>query len=123
MSDIEVVHSLAAAAKILVFFAPNNGMNGYEVYKLAAAKADIISTSWGSSESYESSMINNILAKASITGATIFAASGDNGAYDRTEELTVDFPASSPHAIAVGGTKLIVSSSGQVKKEISWGNE
>ncbi len=123
MSDIEVVHSLAPAAKILVFFAPNSGMNGYEVYKLAAARADIISTSWGSAESYESSMINNILAKASITGATIFAASGDNGAYDRTEELTVDFPASSPHAIAVGGTKLIVSSSGQVKKEISWGNE
>ena len=123
MSDIEIVHSLAPAAKILVFFAPNSGMNGYEVYKMAADRADIISTSWGSAESYESGMINNILAKASITGATIFAASGDNGAYDRSTELTVDFPASSPHAIAVGGTKLIVSSNSEVKHESAWGNE
>ena len=37
------------------------------------------------------------------------AASGDNGAFDDGSSISVDYPASDPHFIAVGGTTLLLS--------------
>ena len=39
-------------------------------------------------------------------GQTIFAASGDNGAYDNGSSLSVDDPAAQPFVTGVGGTTL-----------------
>jgi len=61
---------------------------------------------------------------ATLLGVTVCVASGDGGSSDgETDGLAhVDFPASSPHILACGGTRL-VSSMGQVKSEVAWNDE
>jgi putative cell wall-binding protein len=60
------------------------------------------------------------------SGGTVFAASGDNGAYDCARplvpdgHLAVDFPASLPSVVAVGGTSLTRDGSGAFS-ETGWG--
>jgi kumamolisin len=50
---------------------------------------------------------------------TITAASGDNGSSDGASGDNVDFPASSPHVLACGGTKLEGSGS-NIASEVVW---
>ncbi len=56
----------------------------------------------------------------------MFAASGDSGSYDcqrsdfADHRLSVDFPASSPQAVAVGGTLLSVGTDGSYAGEAGW---
>src|SRR6202041_464951 len=54
-------------------------------------------------------------------GVTICAASGDNGSSDGVTDggNHVDFPASSPHILACGGTSL-QSANGVIKSETVW---
>lgn len=71
-----------------------------------------LSTSWGLCEfDSGSTFINDlepILAGLQAAGVTIFASSGDDGIYDgcSASGANVDYPASSPEVVAVGGTKL-----------------
>jgi kumamolisin len=53
-------------------------------------------------------MINDALQEAALLGITVCAASGDNGSTDGIKDGRnhVDFPASSPYALACGGTRL-----------------
>jgi hypothetical protein len=56
----------------------------------------------------------------------VFVASGDSGSYDcqrsdfADHRLSVDFPASSPQAVAVGGTLLSVNTDGSYAGEAGW---
>ena len=54
-------------------------------------------------------------------GVTVFVAAGDNGSSDGVTDGRehVDFPASSPHVIACGGTR-VVSSNGTISEERVW---
>ena len=57
-------------------------------------------------------------------GWTIVAASGDHGAYDNCSGASVDFPASNPNVVAVGGTRLSVANVGGAPRfvgEAAWG--
>jgi hypothetical protein len=80
-----------------------------------------LSTSWGSCESEFSdafafphdtvTAVGNILKSLTAAGVTIFAASGDDGIYDcgdstSSTRTAVDYPASSPQVVGVGGTRL-----------------
>lgn len=74
-----------------------------------------LSVSWGLCEGSSGPVLsaaNQILKSLTAAGVTVFAASGDNGAYDCTGLLGlgsaqgVDFPASSPYVVGVGGTAL-----------------
>jgi kumamolisin len=58
---------------------------------------------------------------AAALGVTICAASGDNGSGDSVNDGAnhVDFPASSPHILACGGTSL-QSASGVIRSETVW---
>ena len=58
---------------------------------------------------------------AAALGVTICAASGDNGSSDGVNDGAnhVDFPASSPHILACGGTSLL-SANGAIKSETVW---
>ena len=50
-------------------------------------------------------------------------ASGDNGSGDAVNDgqAHVDFPASSPHALGCGGTKLLADpSTGAISSEVVW---
>jgi hypothetical protein len=74
-----------------------------------------VSTSWGACEpdlgdmthsSYVSSM-ESVLSSLNSAGVTVFAASGDSGDEDcgsGDSTLSVDYPASSPNVVGVGGT-------------------
>jgi kumamolisin len=58
---------------------------------------------------------------AAALGVTICAASGDNGSSDGVADGKnhVDFPASSPHILACGGTSL-QSANGTIESETVW---
>ena len=123
--DVEVVHALSPGAKIYLVIAPNSSAVfdalNYTVTHLAV---QTISISWGSSElEYDSNSINyynSILADARAKGITIFVASGDSGAYNSQSSLNVNFPASSPYVVSVGGTVLSTGISGSYSGETAW---
>ena len=114
--DIQVVGSVAPAADIAVYFGANQGSGFLDAIAAAvhdtARKPSVISISWGGPESYWSAQdidaMDQVFQTAASLGITVTAASGDNGASDgaTTGMLTVDFPASSPHVLGCGGTRL-----------------
>jgi kumamolisin len=56
-------------------------------------------------------------------GITVCVASGDNGSGDAVSDgqAHVDFPASSPHALGCGGTKLLADpATGVISSEVVW---
>ncbi len=128
--DIEVSGTVAPAAKIVVYYAPNTDQ-GFLNAILAAIHDDlnrptVISISWGSSENtwtaQSLSAYNDAFQSAGLLGVTVCAASGDQGSsdgYTADGNVHVDFPASSPFVLACGGTKLVTSNN-QVVSETVW---
>ncbi len=132
MLDIEIVGALAPAAAIVVYFAPNTD-SGFLDALSAAAHAAVtpvsISISWGQSEDGWTSSARNAfdqaLLDACLLGVTVTAAAGDTGSSDGAADGRphVDFPASSPHALACGGTRLDADpAAGVVTSEVVWNN-
>jgi kumamolisin len=115
--DIEVAGAVAPAAKIVVYFAPNTDKGFLDAISTAIHDTDnkpsVISISWGASESQWSQQamqnFNETFMSAAALGVTITVAAGDNGSSDRETDgkAHVDFPASSPYALACGGTRLL----------------
>jgi kumamolisin len=72
----------------------------------------VISISWGGPEaSWTAQSLNaydQAFQDAAAMGVTVLVAAGDNGARDGVNDgkFHVDFPASSPHATACGGTHI-----------------
>jgi kumamolisin len=129
MLDIEVAGSIAPGANIVVYFAPNTDSGFLDAINQAVMdtqnKPSVLSISWGGPESTWTSQslqsYNNALQAASAVGVTVCVAAGDNGSTDgQTDGLAhVDFPASSPYALACGGTHL-VGSGGSITTENVW---
>ncbi len=130
--DIEVVGALAPGAALAVYFAPNTDA-GFVDAVAAATHAmptpTAISISWGQSEDAWTGQariaFDQALADAAVLGATVTVAAGDDGSADGSTDgrAHVDFPASSPHALACGGTRLDADpTSGQVHTETVWNN-
>jgi kumamolisin len=127
--DIEVVGSVAPGAKIVVYFAPNTSQGFQDALTTAihdsVNKPSIISISWGGAESTWTGQSMTAFDSAAQDGAalgiTICAASGDNGSSDGVTDGAnhVDFPASSPHILACGGTSL-QSANGVITSETVW---
>lgn len=125
--DIEVVGSVAPGANIVVYFAPNTNQGFIAAVNAAihdtANNPNIISISWGGAELGWSSqamqtMDSSFQAAASL-GISVFAAAGDSGSADGTSGTYVNFPASSPHCTACGGTSIQVSN-GAITSEVVW---
>lgn len=116
MLDIEVVGAVAPEAKIAVYFGPNTDAGFLDAISTAihdsTNKPSIISISWGGPESSwtEQAMtaFDSAFQSAAAMGITVCIASGDNGSSDGVNDGAnhVDFPASSPHVLACGGTRL-----------------
>jgi kumamolisin len=112
--DIQVIGAVAQGANIVVYFGPNTDAGFYQVLATAindtARKPSIVSISWGGPESSWTSQamasFDALFADAATLGITVLAAAGDNGSSDGTNSPAVDFPASSPHVVACGGTTL-----------------
>ncbi|MBR0852709.1 S8/S53 family peptidase [Bradyrhizobium diazoefficiens] len=129
--DIEVAGAIAPGAKIVVYFAPNTTNGFIDAVKAAVHDAarmpSVISISWGGPEDAEGSQqfmdgLNEAIRDAAAMGVTVCVASGDNGSADMGQDWDgkphADFPASSPFALACGGTNL-KTPSGQIQ-EVVW---
>ena len=129
MLDIEVAGANAPKAKVVVYFAPNTAQGFLDVINRAVHDSDnnpsVISLSWGAPEDPNdptTDQINQILQAAAAMGVTFCVASGDNASRDNPTDpshAAVDFPASSPFALACGGTQL-EASGGSIVSEIVW---
>ena len=116
-TDVEWLHAIAPRAHIDLVILPNaavgylqGGVN-YTVSNISGVNE--ISMSWGIPESCISAGLidsyKTAFSKAQSEGINVFAASGDQGAYDGKKSLTVNFPSSDPNLTAVGGTTLSLS--------------
>jgi len=133
--DVEQSGGIAPAADLIVYEAPNTNQAFLDAFVVAIEtnKAESISVSWGAWEWYnnlvnspvtdpytgetvsELAAFHQIFLQAALQGQTMFAASGDAGAYDANDgqnppdfslALSVDNPASDPYITAAGGTTL-----------------
>jgi kumamolisin len=128
MMDIEIAGSVAPRARIRVYFAPFTVAGFSDAAKQAEAdRASVLFTGWGRPESdWKDEEINEINASfenASESGITILATAGDRGVTDgvRDGRRHVDFSASSPWVLSVGGTTL-KASGGRTLSEVAWKN-
>ncbi|WP_263383337.1 S53 family peptidase [Granulicella arctica] len=127
MLDIEVAAAVAPGAKIVVYFAPNTDQGFIDAIASAVHdtknKPSVISISWGGRESswtqQSLTALDAACQSAAALGITITVAAGDNGSGDGGSGNNVDFPASSPHVLACGGTKLVGSGS-TISSEVVW---
>ena len=129
--DIEVVGAVAPGAAQQVYFADNTDQGFIDAISEAvhATPAPVaVSISWGQSEDQWSAQsrtaMDQAFVDAAAIGVTVTVASGDNGASDDPSGQTsvhCDFPASSPHVLACGGTKLIGNTSSfSITSEVVW---
>jgi len=119
MLDIEIVGSIAPAAAIAIYFAPNTDRGFLDAVTTAIHDPQntpsIVSISWGGPEStwtaQSTAAFDAAFADAATLGVTVLVASGDSGYTDGVADgaAHVDFPASSPHVTACGGTRLDLS--------------
>ncbi|MBS2023712.1 MAG: S8/S53 family peptidase [Deltaproteobacteria bacterium] len=120
--DVEQAGGMAPGADLIVYDAPNTDAGFLDLfYKIASDnKVDSFSISWGDSEIFtiandvtdEFVALDQALMEAAAQGISVFASSGDDGAYDTTSALgpdfqkvlSVDSPSSDPYMTAAGGT-------------------
>jgi kumamolisin len=129
--DIQVVGGVAPGAAQVVYFGPNTDQGFIDAISDAvhAAPTPIaVSISWGMSEDQWSQQsrtaMDSVFADAAALGVTVTVAAGDNGASDDPggqNSVHCDFPASSPNALACGGTKLVGNTTSYaISSEVVW---
>ena len=126
--DIEVAGSVAPGAVQVVYFAPNTDQGFVDAVTTAVhaiPTPTVVSISWGQSEdswtAQARTALDQAMADAAALGVTVCAAAGDNGSGDGQSGTHVDFPASSPHALACGGTSLRGNAgTGVISSETVW---
>ena len=129
--DIQVAGAVAPKAAQVVYFGPNTDQGFIDAVSDAVHATPtpaVVSISWGQSEDQWSEQSRTSLdaafADAAALGVTVCVAAGDNGSSDDPSSTTgvhCDFPASSPHALACGGTKLTGDTSTfTITSEVVW---
>ena len=115
--DVEMAHAAAPGANIVLIEARSASTNDL-IAAVNSAKSipgvSVVSMSWGSSEfSGELSDDSVFTTPSGHVGITYLASAGDDGA-------GVEWPSSSPNVVGVGGTSLIVNSTGGRAAESAW---
>lgn len=129
--DIEVAGAVAPKAAQFVYFAANTDQGFIDAISdavHATPTPTVVSISWGQSEDQWSAQsrtsMDAAFADGAALGVTVTVAAGDNGSSDdpnSTSGVHCDFPASSPHALACGGTKLTGdTSTSTITSEVVW---
>ncbi len=111
--DIEVSHATCEGCKIVLVEAGTASFEDLEAAERTATGklgATEISNSWGGPQPDETTAEDDA-SSFNHPGTVITAAAGDDGyldwdAEEGSERGFVDYPASSPHVVAVGGTRL-----------------
>ncbi|HEY6538880.1 MAG TPA: S53 family peptidase [Candidatus Dormibacteraeota bacterium] len=129
MLDIEVAGSMATGVRLAVYFAPNTDQGFLAAVNAAlhdeANRPTVISISWGGPESSWTkaamTAFDQAFQDAALSGVSVCVAAGDSGSSDGATDgqAHVDFPASSPHALACGGTR-VTSKAGAIEAEVTW---
>ncbi|MGP1667496.1 MAG: S53 family peptidase, partial [Rhodanobacter sp.] len=152
--DVEQSGGLAPWANIVVYDAPNTDAGFFDVFNQAVSDnlVDSLSVSWGSPEivyfpesnggvdfTDELRAFHQVFLEAAAQGISMFAASGDSGAYDTSRAfgglpsdpiqppLSVDAPGSDPFITSAGGTTVPYTysfsggPSASLSKESVWG--
>jgi kumamolisin len=143
--DIEVIGAMAPKATIDVFFAPWTGEGFLNAIDQAIHNDDYaaVSISYGLDEDLRGSgtdpgwpslnqNIDEAFRDATAVGIPVFVSTGDQGSSSIRGQLTdgteitmlskgahAGYPATSPYAIAVGGT-MLYAENGAISKEIVW---
>ena len=122
--DAEATLAAAPGAAQRAYFGVNTATGVTNTMNRLATDAEaglfqVFSTSWGACERYATGQgaYSRAVARMVAAGVTVFAASGDAGAYDCADRyltdsahdnttLAVDFPASDPNVVGTGGTAL-----------------
>jgi len=131
--DHEALLASAPGADHVIYFGHNSPVGAAQLYDAIATAAekdefDVLSISWGfcELETPRSTLlaINDALARVVAAGKTVFAAAGDRGAFDcdsprHARTASVNFPASSPYVVGVGGTTLTRGATG-LWSETGW---
>jgi kumamolisin len=126
--DIEVAGAVAPGAAQVVYFAPNTDQGFVDAVTTAVHATPtpaVVSISWGQSEdswtAQARTALDQAMSDAAALGVTVCVAAGDNGSGDGQSGTHVDFPASSPHALACGGTSLRGNAgTGVISSETVW---
>lgn len=125
--DIEVAAAIAPGAQFKVYFAENTDAGFLAAIKQATSECDVISISWGQSESqWDASSLTSFDAAfktARQNGVVVFVAAGDSGADDGTGKPNTDFPASSPNVVGCGGTRLDTDANDVRISEVVWDDD
>ncbi len=114
--DVETVHTMAPGASILVIEAASDSLpdliNAINFARYTTG-VSVVSMSWGESEfPSEAAYDSYFTSVPSHVGTTFISAAGDSPG--------VEWPASSPHVIGVGGTTLTTTASGAYISETAW---
>jgi len=127
--DIEVAGAVAPGAAIAVYFAPNTARGFQDAISTAIHdqlnKPRVLSIGWGNAEitwtKQSMENFNQLAQEAGMLGITVTVAAGENAAPDGLVNGIdqVDFPASCPHVLAAGGTRLIATN-GATESETVW---
>ena len=130
MLDIEVVHSVAPDANIVVDFVPNTSDGFVNVITARRTTRPTRPTCFpsvgGGAEvaSWSSQTITALevaFTDAAQVGLTVTVAAGDDGSEDNDTDgsVHVDYPASSPQVLGCGGTRINVAGAA-ITDEVVW---
>src|ERR1039457_6486395 len=113
--DVELAHAIAPGAKIVLVAAKSasyTDLLGAVDYAVNAVHANVVSMSWGGSES-SAETGNGYDSHFNVPGVTFVASAGDSGE-------GVEWPAASPYVVGVGGTSLYLNPDNSYSSESAW---
>jgi hypothetical protein len=122
--DIETAHAICQNCKILLVEANSSSYEDLEAAERAAElEAQEVSNSWGGPELGETPKLEGA-SPFNHPGTVITASAGDYGYLEWAADEPsheASFPASSPHVVAVGGTRLALNAAGHTwQSESVW---
>lgn len=128
--DLEQLGAQAPGADILMYKGVDPAFTTFTLVFnriVTDNKADAMSVSWGLCEKWtgarQMKTEHGIFKQAAAQGIALFAASGDDGAYDcrgeKKVDYQVDYPSADPYVTAVGGTRM-TSFDGKRLSERAW---
>jgi kumamolisin len=131
--DTQVLRAVAPGAQIIVYGFPASTSFGAAMDAIVEdGRAQVVSVSYGKCYSGGFISLDEVLGAqrslqaAADAGVSLFAASGDWGAYschafDNTEHrVSTFFPACTDNVVSVGGTLLELNEDGTYRRETGW---
>lgn len=124
--DVCVAGALAPGANIIVGEAANTDNEFLDCYlALFAAGCTEVTCSWGGpEESWTGQAISAFtqeLGAAKAKGVILTGAAGDSGSSDGAPGENVDYPASDPSVVGMGGTVTLLAPDGSLASQGVWG--